>query len=293
MAKQLPDVIAPLPKPPGRDSSLGGGLSVAPALREVAVGAVPHEEVGEHEATTRKVANPQECSTPPVVPTVPDAARPRRYQIWHAVVAVVVIVGGIVLVAGVRKRPSSTKTASVPAATPAAVLPATPSVQRDPHAPSQPEPTLPAPGTIHLEIGVEPAEATLTLDDAFVGNRLVVDAPRDLSIHVLKASAPGFLPFSQKFSYASDVRLAIQLRRLRAPAHGTAKLPVAKLAAKSKPLRFEARPLESVRSVSSPVRADAHAPSVQPESAEPGTNLGHPAPRRASKPIDEKDPYAQ
>jgi hypothetical protein len=204
------------------------------------------------------------------------------------------VAGGIVLATGMGKRSSTTSkagSASVVAAP--VVLPPKLGLEPKLLAPPKPEQPLPAPKTIRLEIGVEPAEAMLTLDGAMMGNRLAVEAPEDQSVHMLHASAPGFLAFSQKIEYSKDVRLRIQLRPIPASARGAGKPHVAKLAARSQASLFEARSAYGVRPAPAPVKMDAKTLSKLPQATEPGVNLGHPSQRRTSKPIDEKDPYAQ
>jgi hypothetical protein len=292
MAKQPSDPL--ISKREARIPASLSGIGPEPALREVGVGAFPGKEVGDHEATTRKVTNLQENLVTPATPTGASvSAGPWRFQIWHAVVVAVVIAGGIVLAAWLRKGTSTTsKVESVPAAAIPAILPVNLDIKPQPPAQLQPE-QLPAPKTIRLEIGVEPKEAMLTLDDALVGNQLVVEAPKDHSIHVLKASAPGFLPFSQKISYSSDVRLVIQLRQARSSVLGLAKPHIGKMAGKSQTPHLEANPAEAVRPPPAPVKPDVKLPPALPQAPEPGANLGHPSPRRTSKQIDEKDPYAR
>jgi hypothetical protein len=263
-------------------------------LSKVAVGPVPHREFSVQEATTRKVADLQDAL---VTTGLPASARVlanlRRYRLWYAVILSAAVAGGIVLATGTRKRaPSTSKSASAPVAVPV-VLPTKLDLESKLLAPPKPEQPLPAPKTIRLEIGVEPAEAMLTLDGASMGHQLAVEAPEDQSVHMLNASAPGFLAFSQKIEYSKDVRLRIQLRPIPASARAAGKPHVAKLAGKSQPSLFEARSAYGVRPAPAPVKMDAKTLSKLPQVTEPGVNLGHPSQRRTSKPIDEKDPYAQ
>jgi hypothetical protein len=267
-------------------------------LSSVALGPVPRQAFGDHEATTRKVTDPQESAQPPVMAVGTRIfAILKGLQSWHAVVIAVAIAGSIVLAAGMRKRVPLTvsppKTTSVPAVAVPVVLPGKANLLPEPVELPKPEQPLPSRKTVRLEIGVEPAEATLTLDGETVGNQLAIDAPEDQRLHELRASAPGFLGFSQKIGYSSDVHLAIQLRPLRASARAIVKPHIAKSTAKSQARIIGARPVIDVRPSSVSVKMDAKTPFALPETEEPGVNLGHPSQRRTSKPIDEKDPYAQ
>jgi hypothetical protein len=264
-------------------------------LIKVAVGPVPHKEFSDQEATTRKVADLQYALATPEMPAVARVlASLRRYRIWYAVILSAAVAGGIVLASGTRKRaPSRSKAASAPVVAVPVVLPTKLVLEPTLLAPPKPEQPPPAPKTIRLEIGVEPAEAMLTLDGASMGHQLAVEAPEDQSVHMVNASAPGFLAFSQKIEYSKDVRLKIQLRPIPASARGAGKPHVAKAEAKSPVSLFEARSAYGVRPAPAPVKMDAKALSKLPQATEPGVNLGHPSQRRTSKPIDEKDPYAQ
>ncbi|HEX7505578.1 MAG TPA: hypothetical protein VF550_02320 [Polyangia bacterium] len=126
--------------------------------------------------------------------------------------------------------------------------------------------------TIRLDIKVEPTEAVLTLDKhVAAGNRLQAEVPKDRSIHVVRASAPGFIPFNQIVTFSSDVHLDIELHRARPPVHG---------AAKPHPAQIESTPKIEFKT----------APQPSPDE-EPGMKLERPAAQRAAKHIDERDPY--
>ncbi len=132
--------------------------------------------------------------------------------------------------------------------------------------------TAPSHETIRLEIQVEPPEAKLTLDERMVAeNRLRAEVPKDRTIHVVRASAPGFIPFSQIVSFTNDVRLNVELRRARTPVQR---------GAKPHPRQIESESKTDQKSMPQPNQGE-----------EPGMNMERPALRRASKQIDERDPY--
>jgi hypothetical protein len=128
--------------------------------------------------------------------------------------------------------------------------------------------------TIRLEITVDPVEAELSLDgNVLAGHRLNLQVPKDRGIHVLSASARGYVPFNQQVSFSNDVVLSISLRR----GHGAATRPTSRARAAQNDGRS---------------RNDVRPASVQPERGmEPGMNLEGPSPRPAAKSIDERNPY--
>ena len=128
--------------------------------------------------------------------------------------------------------------------------------------------------TIHLGVTAEPMETELSLDgNVLAGHRLNLEVPRDRGIHVLSASAPGYIPFNQQVSFSNDVVLKISLHRARTP-----------------PVHQVARPRLSQpqSSPKSNVRPAAVSPSP---GLEPGMNLDGPTIRHNAKPIDERNPY--
>lgn len=80
-------------------------------------------------------------------------------------------------------------------------------------------PTIaPLPAPCHLEITVEEPEAKLVLDGQVApGNQIKLDVPKDDQLHLVEASAPGFLPFKRSISFSQDVFLNIALQKARAP----------------------------------------------------------------------------
>jgi hypothetical protein len=256
------------------------------------LGPVPREEFDDQEATTRKVLTPQFLQTL-VMPAMASIRQGLKgVRPWHVVVIAVAMVGGIAVGTGLRKRKAHPPQAALVAAVAApVVLPKVADLKPVPLEPPNPEQPRATPKTVRIEVGVEPAEAMLTLDGETAGHQLAIDAPEDEAIHVLRASAPGFLGFSQKIRFSKDAHFAIQLRPLRAPARGAAKPHLAKAMAKSQPPIIEAKPIADERPAPVPVKQVTKTPSALPEPEEPGANLGH-SRRRISMPIYEKDPYA-
>jgi len=138
-----------------------------------------------------------------------------------------------------------------------------------------PSPRIKAePESIHLEITSDPNEAELGLDGNIVaGHRLSLDVPGDRGIHVVSASAPGYLPFNQQVRFSSDIVLKISLHRART-------LPVHQ-GAKPRPSQLESSPKINVRPTTV---------SSGPRLA-PGMSLDGPAVRSSAKSIDERNPY--
>jgi hypothetical protein len=259
----------------------------------VSRGALPSDEFAAHEAITRKVINPilppQSPAPHPRAPSAAPSRNPvaeapfpvlergfpawikqlRKRQILIITAVVLGLVGGAV---GLWKISSKPATTLVPATTiPAVTSPVQPKDLTRPT--SHTEEKTPLPETIRLEIKVEPKEATLTLDEnVVVGNRLQVEVPKDRSIHVVSASAPGFTPFNQKISYSGDVHLMIELRHPRTPVRS---------GMKPRPARIDSKAKSDSKPKIVPNQADV----------EPGMNLERPSKRRTSKQIDERDPY--
>jgi hypothetical protein len=191
--------------------------------------------------------------------------------------AVTVVVAAGVIGLAMRKKdavtPSSPSTVSTPVAgpvetprpqpAPVAVLPAAAPAQR-----------VQATGVIRLEIVAEPKETELSVDgNVMAGYRLNLDVPKDPGIHVVSASAPGYIPFNQQVSFSSDVVLKISLHR--------AHMPAVRQAARPRPPQSDPGPKSAIRpAAASPGSALA-----------PGMNLDGPTPRPNVKPIDERNPY--
>jgi hypothetical protein len=121
-------------------------------------------------------------------------------------------------------------------------------------------------------------EAKLSLDGNVVaGHALSLKVPRDRGIHVISASAPGYIPFNQQVSFDGDVVLTITLQRSRAiPSRPTKS---------SRPVIAAPKPKVEIPHAPAP-------PTVKPSpSVEPGMNLEGPVLRHNSKAIDERNPY--
>jgi hypothetical protein len=127
---------------------------------------------------------------------------------------------------------------------------------------------------IRLEISADPVEAELSLDgNLLAGHRLNLEVPRDQGIHIVSASAPGYVPFNQQVSFSSDVVLKISLRR----AHVSSSHQVG--------ARSRSRP--EVRQ-----KADGKPAVEQPvRGFNPGMHLEGPPTRPAARQIDERNPY--
>jgi hypothetical protein len=131
-----------------------------------------------------------------------------------------------------------------------------------------------APEVIRLGITAEPMEAELSLDgNVLAGHRLNLEVPKDRGIHVVSASAPGYIPFNQQVSFSSDVVLQISLHRAHTP-----------------PVRQGARPRPS--QMGSGPKSNLAPAAVSPRQVlVPGMNLDGPTARPNAKPIDERNPY--
>ena len=230
----------------------------------------------EHDAITRKVPDPANVAAPEGFPD-----NPRRFPGWQTLLPIVAV--GLVL--GVAIVALATKRRSTPTPAPASAA-RTP--VRSAEEPSQPQPSLapPAPAaaspaqvraahdTIRIEVAAEPRAAELSLDgNVLAGHRLSLEVPKDRGIHVVSASAPGYIPFNQQVTFSSDVVLSISLHRAHTP-------PV-RQEVRPRPSQHESRPQSSVRPA-----------VVQSGTAiEPGMNLDGPSMRHNAKPIDERNPY--
>lgn len=255
-------------------------------LRLIEMDAIPSDGSGasapvvpidDHDAITRRV------------PTLPADAlellpepRQKHGPNWRAIIpaaSVAVVVGAFVtaMLIGAKKprdqqTPQQTQHTPQPTPQPSSQPPAPPVAHM---APTPLAPVKTAPSTIHVAIDAEPAEAELSLDgNVLATHRLRLEVPQDRGVHVVSASAPGYLPFNQPVSFGGDVLLTIRLHHSQAaPAHSTARSRASHSEAKH---RIEAKP----------------APAPQPNPRlEPGMRLDGPSPRPGSMPIDEKNPY--
>jgi serine/threonine protein kinase len=168
------------------------------------------------------------------MPAVGTSPAPRsRTGVVVLVLAIVVV--GIVIAAVIGGRdaplatgPATTASPTTPTATatppPTAPTTATPPPTAAPLVATPPatpqhadEPA--APPKITLRLAIEPAGATITLDDQPVtGPELVV--PRDARQHHLRITAPGYVPDDETVSFDESQRLVVQLKKATAPGRG-------------------------------------------------------------------------
>lgn len=201
--------------------------------------------------------------------------RGRAPLVVGGVVAGAVIVGALVL--GLKPAPA-TKASVAPGAPVAPSSAQVPVIARATPPGAQDRAEIRADAEfVHLEITVEQIDADVSLDGNVVaGRRLNLRVPKDRAVHVIGASAPGYVPFTQQVSFSSDVALSISLRRI----HREAARPAAPV--KARPARPE-------------VPAKVEAPSKAPRPGhhvEPGMSLDDNAgPRLGGKDLDERNPY--
>lgn len=188
-----------------------------------------------------------------------------------AAVVVTVVVVAVAMKGKGTVTPTPVNHIAIPVTSPAESLRPQPAAVAAPAVASAP-PVQAAPQFIHLGITAEPMDAELSLDgNVLAGHRLNLEVPKDRGIHVVSASAPGYVPFNQQVSFASDVVLKISLRRAHTP-------PV-RPGARPRPAQNESGPKSSIK-----------APAVSPGLA-PGMSLDGPPTRPNAKPIDERNPY--
>jgi hypothetical protein len=241
----------------------------------------PAEEFPVHEATTRKVQFPQLYSgTARASPrfSMPwSAARRNKRKLKVLAVAAAAAIGvgaSVVVFWKVANKPvdnlSPTTTVPTPVISPMKTEPVPASRHTATPTPRKPS----APDISHIQIRVRQTKATLTLDEGAVeGNRLEADVAKDQKIHVLSASAPGYISVKKIVSFAKDVYLEIDLKKAPPSPRGMAKRHPTQPAAKAK--------------------ADPRSDSPPKQVEEYGMTLERPTIRRPpNKKMDEKDPYA-
>ncbi|HWO25784.1 MAG TPA: protein kinase [Kofleriaceae bacterium] len=160
------------------------------------------------------------AAAPTVSDKTPAPARQRR-TVWIAGAAAVacgVLVGAIVL----AKRPDSETAPSPvvettptkpqpPELPPAPSKEATPPAKAPTSAQQVPDQPLAVP-QITLRFEVEPATATIQIDDRPVKGRQIT-VPRDDAKHQVKISAPGYITRNDPVSFEENQKLVIQLKR--------------------------------------------------------------------------------
>jgi hypothetical protein len=241
----------------------------------------PVAMMGEQDMVTRKVPEAEMIASQDTFRDKPKLSSGNRLVLPAIAVAVVVSAAVIALVVKGRstKAPVAVPISAVAVPTPspsespqpqAAVVPVAPV------APAQPK-IKAAPEIIRLTIAADPTETELSLDGNVVAShRLNLEVPKDRGIHVVSASAPGYIPFNQQVSFSSDVVLKISLHRshMPAPVHQVAK-------ARPSQQAIEPSPKSNFRPAAAP-----SSPGM-----EPGMTLDGPSPRHSGKPIDERNPY--
>ncbi len=150
----------------------------------------------------------------------------------------------------------------------------------------------------HIRITVQPAQASLVLDGTVAKNNVIaLEREPDQALHVVEATAPGYLPFKQSFTLDGDVHLDINLQRPepqvakpRRPESHVARLkrPEPPAASALRPERLPDPPAETAQ----PAESVTKVKPVEAPVEEFGMDLQRSAPRRQTKKIDDKDPYA-
>jgi hypothetical protein len=243
--------------------------------------AAPVAMMTEAEAITRKVPNADAIAAREAFAEKPKGMFTREKILPAGIALAIVSSVAIIALATTGKKATPPKNAAPPtmvtaqpvAAQPAPLVGQPAAVLETAPAPA-PRAAV-APEIIRLEITADPVEAELSLDgNVLAGHRLSLQVPKDRGIHVVSASAPGYVPFNQQVSFSGDVILNINLRR----GHAAAARPA--------PARARTAPVE--------VRAKAETRSAAGQPAarlEPGMSLEGPPVRSTAKPIDERNPY--
>jgi serine/threonine-protein kinase len=215
-------VTAPI-RTPASGRVLAPSAHDSQGVRADAVAAVVPTEAPRARAGLTDVAAPTVAAPTVAAPTGSEQATapvpaPRRHAVWIAGAAVAVcgvLVGALVLAR--RPGPEGSGEPARPAAAPPQLqvppeaVPSTEAPARQ--APAQPP--VPAASQITLRFEVEPATATIQVDDHPVkGRQLTV--PKDDVVHRLKISAPGFVTRNDVVRFDESHKLVIQLHPKRA-----------------------------------------------------------------------------
>lgn len=167
-----------------------------------------------------------------LVPAAPEskeqAAAPARQTHKGLFVIAAVMVCGVVGNVALWRKSREPAVAAQVAALPSEGREKAPSPREAPPVPALLPPTIaPLPEGCHVEITVQEADAQLVLDGKMAeGNQIKLDVPKDDKLHLVEASAPGFLPFKRSVSYSQDVFLTISLQRPRGPGSSASKKDV-------------------------------------------------------------------
>jgi len=255
-------------------------------LRLVAIEEKPPEEdeqsgapvimISEQDAITRKVPESEMIAAQDTFRDKPKRSLSLKLLLPAGAVAVVVMVVVVALAARGKGKATLAPAGGIGAQVPSRAESPEPQPSAAvlaPTAASSPQ-IKAVPEFIRLGVTAEPMETELSLDgNVLAGHRLNLEVPKDRGIHVVSASAPGYVPFNQQVSFSNDVVLKISLHR--------AHTPPARQATKPRPSPIESSPKSSVRPT---------AVSAGPGLA-PGMNLEGPSIRHNAKPIDERNPY--
>jgi serine/threonine protein kinase len=212
--------------------------------------------------------------------SIHTASRSKRLTKTRLFVLLAVCMGLVTADVGTRRHARKTTTAEVATSRSRAPAVASPVPSSTP-APAAPTPAPARPAkTVRLDVTVDPPGARLTLDEHAVdGNRLHTEIPEDPGIHVVRAMAPGFAPFSQSVSFASDLRLDVHLSPLaKAPELAARRPSAARHAKRGGQLRRTVHEQEA-----------SERPAVPDEA--PGMSLEKPSPPKPPAAIDEANPY--
>jgi serine/threonine-protein kinase len=96
---------------------------------------------------------------------------------------------------------------------------ATPSVAEARPSGGDTAPAPPAPATITVRLAVDPASATVTLDNAPVASGQLT-LPRDGALHRLRITAPGYQGYDESLQFDESQRLVVALKRTAVPSRG-------------------------------------------------------------------------
>jgi hypothetical protein len=254
--------------------------------------ACPTKITPEHDAITRRV--------PMIAAQVTKAPEwPKQSRSWRRLIPFLVALLPVAALSTAwflsRAGQDSAKGKNAPAVDPdqrpahAPEGAATPTTQPLPSAQGQ---AANPPEVIRLQITVDPVQAELGLDgNVLAGHRLNLEVPKDRGIHVISASAPGYVPFNQQVSFSNDVVLQINLRR----GHGAVGRPLSRQSSShariNPPEVGRSSQPASVQVGSKPQSPGEPrlAPSA-PRTA-PGMDLDMPASPHGARAIDERNPY--
>jgi hypothetical protein len=205
---------------------------------------------------------------------VPPATQPRHKGL---LVIAAVMVCGIAGNVALWKRSADRHPASEQSGTtfiPSLVQQTPQPVRELPPLPVLPPPEIaPLPDRCRVEITVQEPGATLALDGNLAGgNQIKLDVPKEDKLHLVEASAPGFIPFTRSVNFTQDVYLTISLEKER---------PAPPPVTKEKPTRTATRRIATSRVKPDLKRADDGGMSSRPTGA-----------KRSTSKIDEDDPYA-